>query len=248
MTLVVLVAALLGGAFLYWRYVWFWRNPPRKIPAGDNVVSPADGTVVYVKHVRPQDKVIAIKQGVAVSVNDITRQDLQVPKLLIGVFMSPFDVHYNRMPLTGEIQAIRHYPAEGGNLHMGQMHWRSLCRRQPIYQNSLHICRNERTVTAFRSTWAQQPVNGYIVQIGGRSVHGIDSYVQPGQVVAKGEIFGMIRIGSQVDLVLTWLPEMQIQVKPGDKVYAGETVLITAGAWAGQKKTGPSRLLNNSLP
>jgi len=223
----VLLAVGVGG-FLYWRYVWFWRNPERAIPPGQNVVSPADGTVVYVKQVQPQEKVIAIKQGVAVSVNDITRQDLQVPKLLIGVFMSPFDVHYNRMPLTGQIKAIRHYPAAGGNRHMGTMHWRSLWKRRPIYQGSLHIGSNERTVTAFQSRFGEREVNGYIVQIGGKSVHGIDSYVQPGQVVPKGEIFGMIRIGSQVDLVLTWLPDMQVLVQPGDKVFAGETILIKA--------------------
>lgn len=226
MILGLLVAGAVG-AFLFWRYVWFWRNPPRVVPAGGNVVSPADGTVVYVKQVPPQEKVIAIKQGVAVSVNDITRQDLQVPKILIGVFMSPFNVHYNRMPLTGQIQAVRHYPAQGGNRHMGIMHWRSVWRRRPLYQGSEHISINERTVTSWRGTFQGREVHGYIVQIGGKSVHGIDSYVQPGQIVPKGEIFGMIRIGSQVDLVLTWLPQMQVQVKPGDKVYAGTTILIT---------------------
>ncbi len=229
----LLLLAALAGAFLYWRYVWFWRNPRRQIPAGTNVVSPADGTVVYVQQVPPHEKVIAIKQGVAVSINDITRQDLQVPKILIGVFMSPFNVHYNRMPLTGEIQAITHYPAAGVNRHMGPMHWRTLCRRRPLYEGSLHICQNERTVTAFTGTFGSQRVNGYVVQIGGRSVNGIDSYVKVGQVVPKGEIFGMIRIGSQVDLVLTWLPQMQVLVKPGDKVYAGETVVIREGSGQG---------------
>ena len=189
-------------------------------------MSPADGTVVYVKQVQPQEKVIAIKKGVAVSVNDITRADLDAPKVLIGVFMSPFNVHHNRMPLTGEIEFIKHYPAEGVNRHMGPMHWRALLRRQPIYAESLHIFTNERTVTKFRSSFGREPVNGYIVQIAGKSVHGIDSYVKPGQGLAKGDIFGMIRIGSQVDLVVTWLPGMRLRVQPGDKVYAGETILI----------------------
>jgi phosphatidylserine decarboxylase len=44
--------------------------------------------------------------------------------------------------------------------------------------------------------------------------------------VAKGDIFGMIRIGSQVDLVVTRLPGMEVKVRPGDKVRAGETILI----------------------
>jgi len=64
------------------------------------------------------------------------------------------------------------------------------------------------------------------VQIAVKSVKGIDSYVNPGEQVTKGEVFGMIRIGSQVDLVAPLLPEMSIMVQPGDKVRAGETVLI----------------------
>ena len=229
-TRLLIVACLIilvgGGAFLFWRYIWFFRNPARTIPAGPNIVSPADGTVVYVKQVEPREKVIAIKKGVSLSVNDITRADLEAPKVLIGVFMSPFNVHHNRMPLTGEIDFVKHHPAEGVNRHMGPMHWRSLVKRLPLYTDSLHIFANERTVTKFHSTFGSNPINGYIVQIAGKSVHGIDSYVQPGQVVTKGDIFGMIRIGSQVDLVVTQVPGMRVRVKPGDKVFAGETILI----------------------
>ncbi len=97
----------------------------------------------------PSEKVIAIKKGVAVSVNDITRTDLEAPKVIIGVFMSPFNVHHNRMPLTGEIEFIKHHPAEGSTGIWVPMHWRSILKRQPLYTDSLHIFTNERTVTKF---------------------------------------------------------------------------------------------------
>jgi phosphatidylserine decarboxylase len=58
-------------------------------------------------------------------------------------------------------------------------------------------------------------------------VAGIDSYVNVGDQVGKGKIFGMIRIGSQVDLVMPYTPEMELMVKPGDRVKAGETILIS---------------------
>ena len=64
------------------------------------------------------------------------------------------------------------------------------------------------------------------MQIAGWSVAGIDSYVEVGEEVSKGKIFGMIRIGSQVDLVVPYLPEMDVMVGPGEKVRAGETVLV----------------------
>jgi phosphatidylserine decarboxylase len=44
--------------------------------------------------------------------------------------------------------------------------------------------------------------------------------------VEQGQVFGMIRVGSQVDVVLTWKEAMFIKVKPGDRVVAGESILI----------------------
>src|SRR5580700_1773966 len=91
---VVLSAALAvaAAAYLFWRYVWFWRNPPRTPPAQDGLLAAADGTVVYVKKFTQADEVISIKRGLAARLIDITREDSPLPKLLIGVFMSPFDV------------------------------------------------------------------------------------------------------------------------------------------------------------
>ncbi len=214
------------AGYFYWRYVWFFRNPPRVTPAGDNFVSPADGTVVYVSPVDPQQEVITIKQGLAAGLTDIVREDLQAPKVLIGVFMSPFNVHYNRVPFTGKVDFIHHHPAVFKNHCMGAMHWRTLLKRPPFYRNSPHIVTNERTVTKFSGIFKGQPLSYYVVQIAGKSVKGIDSFFGPGDRLNKGKIFGMIRIGSQVDLLVPDTGEMAVKVKPGDRVRAGETVLI----------------------
>jgi phosphatidylserine decarboxylase len=64
------------------------------------------------------------------------------------------------------------------------------------------------------------------VQIAGKSVNGIDSFFGPRDRLDKGNIFGMIRIGSQVDLVVPYTTEMEIRVRPGDRVRAGESILI----------------------
>jgi phosphatidylserine decarboxylase len=219
-------ALLLLSAYLFWRYYWFWRNPPRVVPAGENYVSPADGTVVYVKRVEPHQPVIACKQGKAASINDIVRTELHLPKILIGIFMSPFSVHYNRVPLAGTLAYTKQYPAEGDNCYMSSMHWRSILHRLPLYENSPHITQNNRAVSRFTSLFRGYEVSCYVVQIGGGSVHGIDVYAEIGQHVEKGEIFGMIRVGSQVDLIVPDMKGLEVKVKPGDQVYAGETILI----------------------
>jgi phosphatidylserine decarboxylase len=148
-----------------------------------------------------------------------------VPKLLIGVFMSPFDVHYNRAPISGTVDFVRHHPGRGRNLHMGPMHWRILLKRPPYYRGSEHIVQNERTVTKIDGALNGRALGCYVVQIAAKTVASIDSYVQPGAGVERGSIFGMIRVGSQVDVVLPLRAGVAVRVKPGDRVRAGETVL-----------------------
>ncbi len=215
-----------AAGYLFWRYVWFFRNPARITPEGDNIVSPADGTVVYVRLVKAHHEVMSIKQGVKARLTDIVKEDLDYPKVVIGIFMSPFDVHYNRIPLAGRVTAIRHHPPEPANLAMTAMHWRTILKRPPLYRHSRHIIQNERQVMRVEGIYKGEPFPYYVVQIAGKNVNGIDNYVQPGAEVAKGSIFGMIRIGSQVDLVTPFLPGLEIKVRPGAKVRAGETVLL----------------------
>ncbi|MEM5786332.1 MAG: phosphatidylserine decarboxylase [Syntrophobacteraceae bacterium] len=213
--------------FLYWRHVWFFRNPSRKIPGdGSGILGPADGTVVYVKKVSPGETVMSIKRGVTATIKDIAKEDISRPKILIGIFMSPFDVHYNRAPISGRVRFVHHYPSPGKNLCMAAMHLRTVLKYLPLYRNSVHIVQNERTVTKIDGEYRGGAISCYVVQIAAKSVSGIDSYVEEGERVRAGQIFGMIRIGSQVDLLVTSLEGMKVKVRAGSKVRAGETVLI----------------------
>ncbi|MHC1725477.1 MAG: phosphatidylserine decarboxylase [Syntrophobacteraceae bacterium] len=236
---ILLASVCLGASiYLYWRYIWFFRNPPRKIPPGNSgILSPADGTIVYVKEVRPEENVVTIKKGLKATIGDITREDITRPKVLIGIFMSPLNVHYNRIPVHGEIKFVHHYSAAKENACMASMHLRTVFGCQPLYRNSVHIIQNERTVTKIEGMHGDNPLACYVVQIAAKSVSGIDTYVAEGDFVEPGQIFGMIRIGSQVDLVVTSLEGMNIRVRPGNKVRAGETILIDWETEAYMRKT-----------
>ena len=226
---VIAVAAAFAAvlvAFLFWRYFWFFRDPPRAPPSAPGLLSPADGTVVYVKQVEPGAEVVVVKEGLSATVKDLTGEDASQRKLVVGIFMSPFDVHYNRAPLAATIGFVRRHPARGENAHMGAMHWRSLLGLEPRYAGSVHIVQNERAVTRFVSEYGGAPLSFYVVQIGAKTVNGIDSYFAPGERVERGATFGMIRIGSQVDLVVPWRDGFEVRVRPGDRVIAGETIVV----------------------
>ncbi len=216
----------MAGAYVFWREVWFFRNPGRTPPAATGLVSPADGTVVYVRRVQPGEPVVVIKEGLAATVSDIVREDLVRPKIVIGIFMSPFDVHYNRVPQDGTVAFIHRHAATNGNAHMGAMHWRSVLGIEPRYAGSMHIVQNERAVTAIDSAYRGEAMRYYVVQIGALTVNGIDAYFRAGDRVERGETFGMIRIGSQVDLVVPWRTGLEAVVRPGDRVRAGETIVV----------------------
>ena len=156
--------------------------------------------------------------------------------------MSPLGVHYNRAPLAGTLEYKKQYPAVGENCYMSSMHWRSMLHRLPLYENSPHITQNNRAVTRFSGLFRGHEVSCYVVQIGGGSVHGIDVYPEVGQHVEKGAIFGMIRVGSQVDLIV---PDMR---GPGGQGEAGRPGLCGGNdprpigiAAASASKNGSSR-------
>ena len=169
---------LLISTYLYWRTIWFFRNPGRT-PRGSGLVSPADGR------------------------------------------FSGF-----RVVFRGEIKFIHHYPAAPDNVQMLPMHRRSLFRRTDYARNSLHLLQNERTVTCIEGIYRELRLPCYIVQIAGKRVRGIESFFKPGQQLSRGEIFGMIRIGSQVDIVVPRAVGLKVRVRAGDRVRAGETLLI----------------------
>jgi phosphatidylserine decarboxylase len=106
------------------------------------------------------------------------------------------------------------------------MHRRILGRMEPFYVGSKHIVQNERTVTKINGSIKGAEVSCYVVQIAAKTVSGIDSYFAPGNIVARGAIFGMIRIGSQVDIVIPWRDDWNVRVRAGDRVRAGETVMV----------------------
>ena len=88
----------------------FFRNPVRKIPGDRNdIVSPADGRVIYIKELEANQIPVTIKKKRVVSIQDITKTDiLEQPCYLIGIAMTLFDVHYNRAPIDGKIVLVKH--------------------------------------------------------------------------------------------------------------------------------------------
>jgi phosphatidylserine decarboxylase len=165
--------------------LWFFRNPDRTPPPGAGlIVSPADGKIVYAGECAPG------------------RYATQAGKK-VSVFMSPFDVHVNRAPVTGRVASVRYHK---GAFHVASVDKASLMNEQI----GVAIGTPEgRTVT--------------YVQIAGMIARRIVCDLKEGDPVRQGQRVGMIHFGSRVDLYLP--AEVRLSVAPGDRVRAGESVI-----------------------
>jgi phosphatidylserine decarboxylase len=204
--IVILELFLIGvisASLLLWR---FFRDPERVPPEDRNaILSPADGKVIYVKKIEEGTIPFLEKKGKKLLLTDFVQSDsLPSEGYLIGISMNFLNVHVNRAPIDGRISVVQHI--RGSFL--------SLKRKEAVAQN-------ERALTVID--------NGYfkvgVIQIASRLVRKIVLYLQEGHAVRKGQRIGMIRFGSQVDLILPNLPFLHIEINPGDNVKAGVSIV-----------------------
>ncbi|HEY9583908.1 MAG TPA: phosphatidylserine decarboxylase [Candidatus Paceibacterota bacterium] len=206
--------------YFYWRFFFFFRDPDRKVPDGENIVSPADGTIVYIKKIDNDITPISIKNKKEIRLEEVTKykDDLSYPRYHIGIFMHPTDIHVNRAPISGKIKKIIY--SNSNNLPMTMMWWRILLGMRPYELYSDHIIQNERNTLMFDGVI---PVS--VIQIADIYVNKIECWVKENQEIKKGERIGMIKMGSQVDLIFPSESIREISINIGQKVKSGETVI-----------------------
>jgi phosphatidylserine decarboxylase len=218
----LLVAGASYAVFEAYRKWYFPRDPARSVPENATVVAPSDGRVVYLEQVEDGVVPIAIKGRREIPLNEIVKgENGPLSGTLLGIFLSPYDVHYQRFPIGGTVEKITYHPAPF-NESMGDMFVRNLFRLDNRYVNSSHVWANERNIVRIKGV----DRTAFVVQIADQQVNRIDCYVDEGDEVAIGDKLGMIRWGSQVDLFLPGLTPDDFVVAIGDKLRAGETVLV----------------------
>jgi len=192
-------------SFIY-TMIRFWRTPKRKIIAKKNeIVSPADGNIIYIKKYQKGEIPVSIKKGLKASLTELTETSIldKGSFWLIGINMTPFDVHKNCAPVAGIVILNKHISGK------------FLSLKEPKA-----IIRNERNTFIIKTKEGE--LFG-IIQTASKLVRKIDSYIKVGQELKKGDWFGMIRFGSQVDIIIP--ADYSPLVSIGNQVYAGTTII-----------------------
>ena len=142
--------------FFYWfRNIYFFRDPKRVPPDRDNViVSPADGRVMYIYKVE-NGKIISNKNGEEIMISEIAKSEIEKSEgWLVGIYMSPFDVHYNYAPITGKVDFLYHHQT-GFNLPMVDLweyvNFTMLRKSVNLFARKFHI-ENERMTIKFTNS------------------------------------------------------------------------------------------------
>jgi phosphatidylserine decarboxylase len=162
-------------------FLWFFRDPQRKVPEEDGlVVSPADGKVT-----------------------EVTR--LQTPngeRIRLSIFLSVFDVHVNRSPISGTVSEVRY--------------------RKGRYLNALNPAsaeQNEQNLVTVRG----DSFDVTFKQIAGLLARRIVFQPEAGDFLERGQRVGMIKFGSRVDVLLPAHAELRVVL--GERVKGGSSVL-----------------------
>lgn len=200
----VLQACIFIGA-LTWL---FYRDPDRVAPDEPSLVlSPADGTVIYVRRLETGETLRSEKNG-AIMVLDEVHDTAFAQEALwqVGISMVFTDVHVNRAPIQGILTFACHKPGK----------FLSLRRKEALNLN-------ERQTLIIENHSEDMQV--MLVQIASRMVRQIVAYIHEGQWVDRGQRVGMIRFGSQVDLFLPIRKVICLEVKTGQRLKAGVTII-----------------------
>jgi phosphatidylserine decarboxylase len=173
--------ALLAAAFT----LYFFRDPDRSPAAsGDEmVISPADGKVVFIGETDEPEF-------------------LRSRAKMVSIFMSPANVHVNRIPLNGIVKYLRYIKGE-----------------YIVAFDEKSSERNERMLIGLENKGQRV----LFKQIAGFIARRIVCELSEGQAVRAGERFGMIKFGSRVDVLLPM--NCDVKVKMGEKTLGGSTIL-----------------------
>lgn len=184
----------------------FYRNPERHHNAADNdILSPADGFVIYITRVESGEIPFSTKGGNKFKINVLSKVDIiRTPCWLIGITMTLFDVHYVRSPIRGEV-VLNQY-TEGKFLSLKRV--------------SSEV-ENERNTIVVENNQCQIGV----IEIASKRVRGIRTYVQRGQRIQMGQRIGMMTFGSQTDVIFP--ADAVLRVKTGEWVYGGKTIIAS---------------------
>jgi phosphatidylserine decarboxylase len=162
-------------------FLIFFRDPEREIPAGPGlIVSPGDGKVEEAEWI----------------------ETTAGARFRVSIFLSVFDVHVNRVPISGKVTLMEYREGQFLNAMSPES--------AILNEQTLIVIEDGENSVSFK-------------QIAGLLARRIICDVKTGDIVQRGQRMGMIKFGSRVDVLMP--ADVELRVKPGDRVQGGKSIL-----------------------
>ena len=180
----LLISGILSGILTFF-FGYFFRDPNRLIPSGEGIlISPADG---FISTIKPLS----------------SHPFLNSAAIQVSIFLTIFDVHVNRVPISGIVDNVSYKP--GKFLAAFKDH-----ASEENEQTEIALTTSAGVRIAFK-------------QIAGQLARRIVCRLEKGQSVSAGDRFGLIKFGSRTDLIVP--ADTQIEVEKGQHVRGGSTII-----------------------
>jgi phosphatidylserine decarboxylase len=151
---------------------------------------------------------ISPADGTIVEITQLPNDDfVGGPAVRVGIFLSIFNVHLNRSPAAARVIALRYSPGEFLN---------ALRPESALRNENMWIALEEESPPHRRMV---------VRQISGAIARRIVCDLRPGEVVPRGHVFGMIKLGSRTELIVPAEEGLEVKVRVGQNVKAGETIV-----------------------
>ncbi len=199
-----MMAVLTATLLLAYRF-WFLRMPERRIPHRDNVfVSPANGTIAGIQTWSGDTAIIEkdLRAAVAAFTGSVGDSGY-----IVSIVMRLSNVHYQRAPIKCKLLQKSYLAGTFDNA------------THKVNEYGVRFG-NESNQLLFETAHGTR---FKVIQIAGRLARKIVDYTVPGQTLQQGDIIGLIRLGSQVTLILP--ANVKLRVQEGDRVIDGETII-----------------------
>lgn len=192
------------GIVLFIFVIYFNRAPERITPEGNTIISPATGDIIHIETANT-NTISFLKKGIE---NTLTIEGLEPPYNIVVIEMDPTDVHVQRSPIDGKITYQEHIDGS----HKNALWSKNVTELANENEKNIVIVKNE-------------DLSVGVIQVAGIMARRIVSYVSPADMLKKGEIYGRIKLGSQVVVIL---PEkLTLDVSIGDTLVDGESILAS---------------------
>lgn len=213
------------------------KDPERIIPPGDDILSPADGTILYLRRFEAGELPLVIKNRTPIPVDEVLHLGEPGPRsgYIVGIYMNTFGVHVNRSPIQGRVLERKWY--NGPQLDMSELErslilsallpgvdsLKKLFGLSPyqIVSEADYITKSAREVLVLEGDF-----RCYVVRIADYYVGKIVTWVTEGAELERGQRIGLITWGSQTDLLIEDGGRLEPLVAEGDYVHGGSTALF----------------------